>query len=47
MAADATPASIRSSYLVGGAITILGGIVELLIAIKPDGKSLATPDPAV
>jgi MFS family permease len=29
-------------YLVGGAIMILGGIVELLIGIKAEGKSLET-----
>ena len=48
MSTAAAPAPIRSTiparlyvgYVIGGAIMVLGGIVELLIGIKAEGKSL-------
>jgi hypothetical protein len=36
------PIGLFIGYVVGGAIMVLGGIVELLIGIKAEGKSLET-----
>jgi MFS family permease len=36
------PTGLYVGYIVGGAIMVLGGIVELLIGIKAEGKSLET-----
>ena len=36
------PTGLYIGYVVGGGIMILGGIVELLIGIKAEGKSLET-----